>query len=82
MKMFFEIHEFEAYLLVVKNYMDLRSDNKVKLKSDFTGLTKMQRSPFYHGIEIWNTITEEIKKKIVVSNLKKRGNYISRTDCL
>ena len=41
MKMFFEIHEFEANLVAVKNYINMRSDNKVKLKSDFTGLTKI-----------------------------------------
>ena len=34
-------------LAAVKNHMRLRSDKKVKLKFDFTRLTKVQRSPIY-----------------------------------
>ena len=39
-------------LMVVKHNMLLRSDCKVKLKSDFTCLTKIQRSPYCRDIAL------------------------------
>ena len=34
----------------------LRSSNKIKLKSRFTRLTKVQKSPYYRGLALWNTL--------------------------
>ena len=36
--------------------MELRSRNKVKFKNHFTGITKVQNSPFYRGIFLWNQL--------------------------
>ena len=36
----------------------LRSSNKIKLKSRFTRLTKVQKSPYYRGLALWNTLPD------------------------
>ena len=44
-------------------YMSLRSDKKVKMKSDFTRLTKIQKSPYYRGLSLRNSIPEHLQKE-------------------
>ena len=34
----------------------LRSRKQVKMKSKFTRITKIQKSPFYRGITLWNNL--------------------------
>ena len=41
----------------------LRSSKKLKLKSQFTRLTKVQRSPFYRGLEIWNSLPDVLQNE-------------------
>ena len=41
--------------------IELRSKNKVKLKSDFTTKTKVQNSPLYRGILLWNKLPDKIQ---------------------
>ena len=41
--------------------MSLRSDQNVKMKSDFTRITKIQMSPYYRGVELWNKLPYEIQ---------------------
>ena len=43
--------------------MSLRSSKKLKLKSDFTRLTKIQRSPYYRGLYLWNSLPEKLQKE-------------------
>ena len=44
---------------------------KIKLKSDFTRLTKVQRSPYHRGVELWNNLLMEIQKKQSKLNFEK-----------
>ena len=53
-----------------KDYMILRSTNKVKMKSDFTKLTKIQRSPYYRGLKLWNSLPENVQKEESKSKFK------------
>ena len=53
-----------------KNYMILRSTKKVKMKSDFTKLTKIQRSPYYRGLKLWNSLPENVQKEESKSKFK------------
>ena len=46
-----------------RDYMILRSTKKVKMKSDFTKLTKIQRSPYYRGLKLWNSLPENVQKE-------------------
>ena len=34
---------------------------KLKLKSDFTRLSKIQGSPYYRGIALWDSLPHEIQ---------------------
>ena len=43
--------------------MSLRSSKKVNLKSDFTHLTKIQRSPYYRGLKLWNELPVSIQNE-------------------
>ena len=52
----------EDNLEVISHDINLRSRGKVKMKSKFTGLTKLQLSPYYRGVSIWSEIPEKIQK--------------------
>ena len=45
-------------------YMNLRSSSKVKMKSNFTKLTKIQRSPYYRGLKLWDNLPEKLQKEL------------------
>ena len=50
----------------------LRSNDKVKLKSRFTRITKIQRSPYYRGVQLWNMLPTELQNE---KNAKRfKGN--------
>ena len=50
--------------------ISLCSSKKVNLKSDFTHLTKMQRSPYYRGLKLWNELPESIQNEQNRTNFK------------
>ena len=52
--------------------IELRSKNKVKLKSKFTTQTKVQKSPLYRGVWLWNKLPEDIQKSETVSDFKNK----------
>ena len=51
--------------------INLRSTKKVKMKSAFTRLTKVQKSPMYRGLELWNQLPRELQKES--SKIKFKG---------
>ena len=53
-----------------RDYMILRSTKKVKMKSDFTKLTKIQRSPYYRGLKLWNSLPKNVQKEESKSKFK------------
>ena len=53
----------DANLCAKKNHIPLRSNVKIKMKSDFTRLTKIQRSPYYRGLGLWNALPEHVQKE-------------------
>ena len=55
--------KMSSNVLDKNDYMSLRSSNKVKLKSDFTKLTKVQCSPYYRGLKLWNSLPENVQKE-------------------
>ena len=40
------------------------------MKSDFTKLTKIQRSPYYRGLKLWNSLPENVQKEESKSKFK------------
>ena len=53
-----------------RDYMILRRTKKAKMKSDFTKLTKIQCSPYYRGLKLWNSLPENVQKEESKSKFK------------
>ena len=47
------------YLNQNVNRENLRSDGKVKFKCTFTKMEKVRKSPFYRGVDLWNSLKVE-----------------------
>ena len=47
----------------INQNMILGSDKKIKRKLDFTRLTKIQRSPYYRGLDLLNSLPDCIQKE-------------------
>ena len=41
--------------------MELRSSKAVKMNHKFTRLTKIQKSPYYRGLALWDKLPQEIQ---------------------
>ena len=67
----------KEYLLIGTSHINLRSTKKVKMKSAFTKLTKVLKSPFYRGLELWNQLPIELQNepsKVKFKNVIKKYN--------
>ena len=72
-----------------RNYMTMLNSGKVKMKSAFTKLTKIQRSPYYRGLKLWDTLPENVQKERSKSKFKNeiskcislRHNFKLNIDC-
>ena len=56
----------------------LHSSKKVKLKSAFTRLTKVKKSPMYRGLELWDQLPEKLQKepsKLLFKREIKKYNF-------
>ena len=45
--------------------IELRSNNKVKIKMDFTAITRVYNSPLYRGTSLWNLLPTDLQKEKV-----------------
>ena len=52
--------------------INLRSAKKVRLKSQFTRLTKVQKSPYYRGLALWDDLPDQIQTQ--TSRIKFKGD--------
>ena len=58
----------------------LRRRFKIKLKSKFTRITKIQKSPFYRGISLWDALPQNIQReqsKIAFKNAINKPNFVT-----
>ena len=69
--MYDQIHEMENVDIKSCN-INLRGAKKVKFKSQFTRLTKVQKSPFYMGLALWNELPDQIQTQL--SKIKFKGD--------
>ena len=53
---------------------NLRSRNKVRLKAPFTRITKIQKSPFYIGVNLWNALPQDLQ---IEENMEKFKTIIN-----
>ena len=52
--------------------MRTMQSEKVKLKTPFTRITKIQKSPFYRGIGLWNALPHELQNERNIETFKTR----------
>ena len=67
------IYKFKGDIVRIdpqKPKIELRSKNKVKLKADFTSKVKVQNSPLYRGIFLWNQLPAETQLSTTLSEFK------------
>ena len=50
--------------------IELRSKSKVKLKANFTSTAKVQNSPLYRGISLWNQLPDAIQTLELLTSFK------------
>ena len=49
----------ESFLDTTVHRPNLRSENKVNFTRPFTKVEKIRKSPFYRGVDLWNTLKVE-----------------------
>ena len=47
------------YIDKTENRENLRSEGKIKFKCPFTKISKIRSSPFYRGVDLWNSLKVE-----------------------
>ena len=50
--------------------IELRSKNKVKFKNKFTNITKVQNSPFYRGVFLWDQLPIDLQGEAKLQTFK------------
>ena len=51
---------------------NFRSTNKIKMKNDFTNITKVYNSPLYRGIRLWDCLPASLQKEEDKYSFKKK----------
>ena len=59
-----------------KPKMELRSKNKVKFKHAFTDKTKVQKSPLYRGIFLWDQLSSDIQNLNDINIFKRNIRFL------
>ena len=54
---------------------NLHSENKVKFHCPFTRISKIRKSPFYRGVDLWNSLKVAHHR----AENKKRFKYLLKT---
>ena len=61
-----------AYQLDVKRPdIVLRNRNKMKFKTPITKLTKILKSPFYRGVNLWDRLSEDVQRATTKVKFKR-----------
>ena len=50
----------------------LRSDSKIKFRETLTHKTTVQKSPYYRGIALWNSLTPSLQKENTLLKFKQK----------
>ena len=52
--------------------VNLKNRNKIEFKVPYTNLTKLQNSPFYRGVRIWDRVTFQVQR-VTIKVISSRG---------
>ena len=59
-----------------------RSKNKVKFKNKFTNITKVQNSPYYRGIFLWDQLPVDLQLDPDLKSFKNGVRSLIRQDMI
>ena len=62
--------------------IELRSKNKVKFKNKFTNITKVQNSPYYRGIFLWDQLPVDLQLDPDLKSFKNGVRSLIRQDMI
>ena len=60
----------ESNLDNYRSEINLRNNRKIKLKIQKTSLTKVNRSPFYRGVRLWNRLDRNVQRATMKEKFK------------
>ena len=60
----------ESNLDNYRSEINLRNNRKIKLKIQKTSLTKVNRSPFYGGVRLWNRLDRNVQRATMKKKFK------------
>ena len=72
--MFNQRHKFEN-IDSYRPYCVWGSRDKIKLKTNFTRITKIQKSPFYRGVNLWDSLPKELQNEPSNNTFKNIVNW-------
>ena len=52
----FRLSKIDRYIEHTVYLENLRSEEKIKFKCPFTKIAKIKKSPFYRGVDLWNSL--------------------------
>ena len=52
----FRLSKYDHYIDHTVYRENLRSENKIKFSCQFTKVAKIRKSPFYRGVDLWNSL--------------------------
>ena len=67
-------------LQIQRPKIELRSKNKVKFKNKFTNITKVQNSPLYRGIFLWDQLPMDLQLDPDLKSFKNGVRSLIRQD--
>ena len=56
--------------------MTLRNNSEVKFKIKTLQLTKVQKSPYYRGVSLWDRLPEDVQKATTTVKFKTLLNMV------
>ena len=71
-KIIHKTSKIKANLDVIRPRMVLRSKTKVKLKNEFTSITKVYKSPLYRGMRLWDQLPPDLQQE--ENNIKLKND--------
>ena len=62
--------------------MELRSSENIKMQHKFTRLSKVQKSPYYRGLSLWDKLPKELQQVESKKEFKDRIKKCTLTSWL
>ena len=68
----YRLSKIDSYIDTTRPKIALRSRNKITFLTPKTNLTKVMKSPYYRGVSLSDTLTEEVQRATTKVSFKDR----------